>query len=260
MADGGALHAPVIADLLGDADSGNSTATPPNAVAVRALCEFTAKRGDLDLRFTPSPSGAEGIEGHAAVTARRPAGYQTELSLSGDFGHLRVRGRADGWDPAARRLEEIKTYRGDLAQIPENHRQLHWAQARVYGWLICRQLGLAQVELALVYFNIDTRQETAFTEAGDAGVLRAFFEDQCRRFAAWSAQESTHRAARDAALLNLQFPMPAFRTGQRELAEAVFRSARAGRCLMAQAPTGIGKTVGTLFPLLKAAPPARAAA
>ena len=31
------------------------------SVAVRALCEFTAKVGDLDLRFTPSPSAQEGI-------------------------------------------------------------------------------------------------------------------------------------------------------------------------------------------------------
>ncbi len=222
---------------------------------MRGLCEFTAKRGDLDLRFTPSPTGAQGIEGHGVVTARRPASYQTEVPLAGDFGGLRVRGRADGWDPAARRLEEIKTYRGDLAHIPDNHRQLHWAQARIYGALICRQLALSQVELALVYFNIDTRQETAFTETHGAPALQAFFEAQCQRFTAWSAQEAAHRAGRDAALRTLPFPMPAFRAGQRELAEAVYRAARAGRCLMAQAPTGIGKTVGTLFPLLKAAPP-----
>ena len=38
-------------------------------VAVRALCEFTAKTGDLDLRFTPSPTAQEGIAGHAVVTA-----------------------------------------------------------------------------------------------------------------------------------------------------------------------------------------------
>ena len=54
---------------------------PTWTVAVRALCEFTAKRGDLDLRFTPSPTGAEGIEGHGTVTARRPTGYQREVPL-----------------------------------------------------------------------------------------------------------------------------------------------------------------------------------
>ncbi len=235
-----------LADLSGASGS---------TVAVRALCAFTAKSGDLDLRFTPSPSGAEGIEGHQAVTARRPAGYQTEVALSGDFASLRVRGRADGWDPAAQRLEEIKTYRGELTHIPDNHRQLHWAQARIYGWLICRQLGLVQVELALIYFNIDTRHETALVERHDAAALEAFFDDQCRRYIAWSKQEAAHRAARDAALGALAFPRAEFRAGQRDLAGAVYRSARAGRCLMAQAPTGIGKTLGVLFGLLRAAPP-----
>ncbi|MGE5648628.1 MAG: ATP-dependent DNA helicase, partial [Bacillota bacterium] len=75
-------------------------------VAVRALTEFTARKGDLDLRFTPSPSAQEGIAGHGAVTARRAAGYQAEVSLSGQYKHLLVRGRADGYDPALNQLEE----------------------------------------------------------------------------------------------------------------------------------------------------------
>ena len=45
-------------------------------VSVRALCEFTAKAGDLDRRFTPSPSAQEGMEGHATIAARRRAGYE----------------------------------------------------------------------------------------------------------------------------------------------------------------------------------------
>ncbi|HHW2280169.1 ATP-dependent DNA helicase, partial [Pseudomonas aeruginosa] len=84
-------------------------------VAVRALCEFSAKRGDLDLRFTPSPSALEGIAGHTLVTSRRPAHYQREVALDGRYRHLQVRGRADGYDPQANCLEEIKTHRGDLA-------------------------------------------------------------------------------------------------------------------------------------------------
>ena len=53
----------------------------PYVVAVRALCEFTAKLGDLDFRFTPSPSALGGMAGHRMVAMRRPAHYQTEVTL-----------------------------------------------------------------------------------------------------------------------------------------------------------------------------------
>ena len=45
-------------------------------VAVRTLCEFTAKQGDLDLRFTPSPTALQGMAGHCEVTSRRGSHYQ----------------------------------------------------------------------------------------------------------------------------------------------------------------------------------------
>ncbi|PXW99295.1 Rad3-related DNA helicase [Sphaerotilus hippei] len=237
--------------------AGNDPCTPTCTVAVRALCEFTAKAGDLDLRFTPSPTALEGQEGHALVAARRGPAWQAELPLSGDFGTLRVRGRADGYDMARQRLEEIKTHRGRLDRQPANHRALHWAQLRIYGWLLCAQQGLAEVELALAYLDIGTQQETVFTERAPAAALQAHFEQRCRAYLAWAAQEALHRSDRDRSLETLRFPHPDFRPGQRPLAEAVYKGARAGRCLMAQAPTGIGKTVGTLFPLLKAMPAQR---
>jgi DNA excision repair protein ERCC-2 len=223
-------------------------------VAVRTLCEFTAKKGDLDLRFTPSPSAQEGIAGHAAVAARRAPGYQAEVSLSGEYKHLLVRGRADGYDPALNQLEEVKTFRGDLDRIPDNHRHLHWAQVRIYGWLLCQKLGLSEIRLALVYFDIGSQKETLLTESHSADALRQYFQDQCERFLAWSEQEMAHRATRDQILSSLRFPHASFRPGQRQLAEAVYKSASRGVCVLAQAPTGIGKTIGTLFPLLKACP------
>lgn len=224
------------------------------AVAVRALCEFTAKEGDLDLRFTPAPTAAEGMAGHATVVARRGAGYVAELPLSGEYPGLLVAGRADGYDPQLHVLEEIKTHRGDVARIPQNHRLLHWAQVKVYGWLLCQQLDCAEIDLAVVYFNVVSQKETVFRERFAANELRVFFELQCSRFVTWAEQESAHRVARDASLERLRFPHPEFRQGQRALAEAVYRAARDGRTLMAQATTGIGKTLGTLFPQLKAFP------
>ncbi len=223
-------------------------------VAVRALCEFTTKAGDLDLRFTPAPSAREGIAGHLTVTGRRPADYLKEISLSQDYGPLRVHSRADGFDPAKNRLEDIKTHRGRLEKVPDNHRHLHWAQARVYAHLMCCERGLESIDIALVYFDIVEQTESVLVETQSASALKAYFDMQCERFIAWAEQEVQHRAARDAALATLAFPHAEFRAGQRVLAEAVYRSAMSSRCLVAQAPTGIGKTVGTLFPLLKAWP------
>jgi DNA excision repair protein ERCC-2 len=223
-------------------------------VAVRALCEFTAKQGDLDLRFTPSPTAQEGIAGHAIVASRRGEHYRSEVSLEGDWGPLHVRGRADGYDPDRNLLEEVKTYRGQFTSVPDNHRHLAWAQLRVYGHLLCTELDLADVNLALVYFDIGSQQETVLSETRTRAELAALFDDQCRRFVAWAERELAHRAARDAALTALRFPHADFRPGQRQLAEAIFRANAGKRSLLAQAPTGIGKTIGTLFPVLKAAP------
>ncbi|MEG0222530.1 MAG: ATP-dependent DNA helicase, partial [Comamonas sp.] len=226
-------------------------------VSVRTLCEFTAKQGDLDLRFTPAPTAQQGIEGHQLVQSRRGADYEAELALQGDYGTLRVRGRADGYDAAAGQLEEIKTYRGNLDAIRANHRALHWAQAKIYGHLLCSERALARLKVALIYFNIGNQKEYAIAEAFEAAELQAFFEAQCARFLQWAQSEHAHRRARDQALTALTFPLGSFRAGQRALSVAVYRCARApegGSCLLAQAPTGIGKTIGTLFPMLKACP------
>ncbi len=224
-------------------------------VAVRALCEFSAKAGDLDLRFTPSPTAQEGIAGHRRVVARRAAGYEAEVALEGHYPGLLVRGRADGYDPAANRLEEIKTHRGDLARQPANHRQLHWAQAKVYAWLMCQTRQLPAIEVALVYLDVDNDSQTLISQHYDASELHAFFETQCQRFVAWAQAQERRLAERNRGLQTLGFPYPQFRQGQRQLAETLYKAVSTGRCLMAQASTGIGKTLGTLFPLLKAMVP-----
>ncbi|MFS0827126.1 helicase C-terminal domain-containing protein [Pseudomonas phoenicis] len=225
------------------------------SVAVRALCEFSAKVGDLDLRFTPSPTAQEGIEGHRRVAASRGADYEVEVPLSGEYPGLKVRGRADGYDPLRNRLEEVKTHRGDLSRQPDNHRQLHWAQAKVYAWLLCQSRGLDAIEVVLVYLDVDSDRQTLIDQACTAEELKAFFDLQCQRFLAWAQTQERRLAERDQGLQTLAFPYPQFRQGQRQLAETLYKAVSTGRCLLAQASTGIGKTLGTLFPLLKAVVP-----
>ena len=233
----------------------NPAQEPPRwRVAVRALCEFAARGGDLDLRFTPAPTAQQGREGHLLVAQQRGPDHEAEITLSGRFHELEVRGRADGYDSARNRLEEVKTVRGRVEAVRANQRQLHWAQLRIYGWLFCQARGLSAVELSLVYFDIESNTEHPLVEHHERDDLRRFFDEVCNRYLGWRRQEALHRASRDAALRTLPFPHVPMRPGQRPLAEGVYRTCRASAPLLVQAPTGIGKTVGTLFPALRALP------
>ena len=120
------------------------------AVSVRRLVEFCCRRGDIDFRFTPSPTAIEGIEGHSLLYRQRPASYQREFAVEYQQRHngisLLLRGRADGFDPDRGLVEEIKTCRVDPTDIPKGPRALHRAQGMVYAALIARQqIGRAHV-------------------------------------------------------------------------------------------------------------------
>ncbi|MDK9558335.1 ATP-dependent DNA helicase [Marinobacter sp. M216] len=221
-------------------------------VAVRTLCEFAARHGDLDFRYTPAPSSDEGIAGHQAIQARRGYGYKSEYLLTGECLGLQLSGRADGYHPHRGRLEEIKTHRGDLSRIREHQRGLHRAQLRAYGALLCRQENLKKLELTLVYYDTGKDKETPVTETATAVQLWQELEALCAQFRAWAEQEEHHRELRDARLSGLRFPFPDFRPRQRRLAETVYKNAMNAGTLLLEAPTGLGKTLGTLFPSLMA--------
>jgi Rad3-related DNA helicase len=225
-------------------------------ISVRALCEFAARAGDLDRRFTPSTSAEQGIEGHRLVTARRGGSRRAELWLKYACGPLLVRGRADGFDQAAGIIEEVKTCRGPVEHLPPNQRALHRAQARVYAAMLCHQLEWDRITVRLTYLDVDSLRESMIDEVCSAIDL----EDEFRRlrecFVGWARLDLAHRRLRNQALYRLRFAHEDFRIGQRMLAESTYRAVRGGGCLMAQACTGSGKTLGTLFPTLKAMPKA----
>jgi Rad3-related DNA helicase len=241
-------------DVSTDAGAGAGSEPVLYTVSVRNLCAFAAKSGDLDLRFTPSPTAQQGRQGHQLVAQRRGPQHEAEVSLDGRFGPLRVRGRADGFDPRSRTLEEVKTYRGTLENLSAQQQALHWAQLKVYGWLMCESRALPALTLSLVYFDVALQTESPQQQRFDAETLRAFFESLCLPFLAWAREEVAHRARRDAALAQRAFPQLPFRAGQRALAAAVYKACLSAQPLLAQAPTGIGKTIATVYPALRAMP------
>jgi DNA excision repair protein ERCC-2 len=228
-----------------------------HTVAVRELAAFCHRQGDIDYRYTPSPTPEEGIRGHQEVYRRRADSYQAEYALeaSFDFAHfgLRIRGRADGYDPVAGVIEEIKTCRVDPVSIPATVEHLHWAQAMLYGALLMLQEPeRRQLELHLTWFNINTGQELTLRKTLEREEISAFLDESVVCYSDWIGQWLEWQHLRDDSIAELDFPHPDFRPGQRDAAESVYKCITQRGQLLLQAPTGIGKTAAVIFPALKA--------
>ena len=226
-------------------------------VAVRALAEFCHRRGDIDYRFTPSPTGEQGIVGHQQVTAGRGSDYQSEYPLEhswelDDF-TLCLRGRADGYDAEAGYIEEIKTCRVERDGIPVTVEAVQWAQAMLYaGLVILAEPARERLGVHLTWFNIDTEQQWTRSENLSRAEIESFLQQTIERYGQWLDGLHRWRICRNESIESLSFPHENFRASQRDMAESVYKCISQGGELLLQAPTGIGKTAAVLFPALKA--------
>ena len=214
------------------------------SVTVGELVSFCHRSGDIDHRFTPSPTGVQGIAGHQQVYRRRPSSYRSEFAV--EYRHCRdevelvLRGRADGYDPDNALVEEIKTCRVNPASIPPAVSRMHLAQARLYAAIIAQQQQLERLEVRLTWFNLDSGRESPLSQTYTREELQAFLDSSLAAFADWQDRLAAQRRRRDESLRRLPFPHGTFRSGQREIAELVYKCVdRAGE-LLVEAQTGIG--------------------
>ena len=225
-------------------------------VTVTDLVRFCHRSGDIDHRFSPSPTGEQGVAGHQRVYARRPDTYCSEYAVEYDHREtdlqLTLRGRADGYDPKQGVVEEIKTCRVAAASIPEQVTRMHMAQGRLYAAMIAAQDDLPTLDVRLTWFDIDRDKEDSLLESCSREELDAFLAATLAQFSDWLHMLAQLRSARDASLAALVFPFGEFRQGQRELAELTYKCIDQGGQLLLEAPTGSGKTAAVLFPALKA--------
>jgi len=226
-------------------------------LAIRTLAQLTCRRGDIHFRFEESTDSQEGIALQKKLQRERPPSYEREGSVAGSWTNgvveLNLAGRADGWDRAQGVVEEFKTTRVDPARMFAHAGSVHLGQLRLYAALFaCDVPERAQWQLRLLYCHPDTQAVTPYEETIGADELAQFLDDCCERLARQLVALHEHRERRNAALSDLRFPFPEFRPAQRGLAADVYRTVRDGGALLIEAPTGSGKTLGTLFPALRA--------
>lgn len=235
-------------------------------LSVRKLVEFIFRHGDLNNRFASNVKAIEGTKVHKKLQDRYKVifykkenirNYNSEVPLKyeteyGEFIFL-VEGRADGIivKNNCTIIDEIKTVSIPLNTIDQNYNPVHMAQAMCYGYIYGVQNNLKKIYIQLTYYNIEDKKIKFIKKQFTLKELKVFFTSVLNRYYRWAEFESKWSCIRNASIHKLQFPFKSYRKGQRNMAITVYGTIRDGKRLFAQAPTGIGKTISTIFPSLK---------
>lgn len=251
-------------------------------ISVRELVEFILRSGDLDNRSgggNDVDAMQEGIKIHRMLQKQMGSNYQAEVPLSiivpyqkdGQEFQIKIEGRADGvlrQDAAAARsllemsengtdnqvpsvvIDEIKSIYQDLSSLLTPY-SVHRAQAMCYAYIYAKEHGLDCIGIQMTYCNIDTKAVKYFEETISYAELDVWFEELTREFGKWAAWQNEWMGIRTDSIRGVEFPFP-YRPGQRQLVMDVYRTIIREKKLYIEAPTGVGKTISTVFPAVKA--------
>ncbi|OAB42835.1 helicase C-terminal domain-containing protein [Paenibacillus glacialis] len=226
-------------------------------VSVRPLVEYVFRSGDIESGFRTANALHEGTRIHQQVQKMYKEGDLKEVSLKTEILYedmiYIIEGRCDGlihlengW-----MVDEIKSTSSDISHIEEGY-VVHWAQAQLYAYMVAKEQGLGQMKIQLTYIQVVTgdtkcvRREHTFSE------LESLVMEILSRYTPYASLRINNARRRDESIQSLPFPFDSYREGQRKLAGAVYQTVKEGQKLFAKAPTGIGKTLSTLFPSVKA--------
>ncbi len=227
-------------------------------ISVRNLVEFIMRGGDIDNRMAGADKDAMLLGGkmHRKIQKRMGADYHAEVALRYEIPCrgfvLMIEGRADGViaTPDGIVIDEIKGVLKELDMVKEPL-TVHLAQAKCYAFIYAEQHHKEQMGVQMTYCNMETEDIKRFQFVYGFEELSDWFFELVGKYEKWARYQVRWKEKRDASIKELEFPF-GYREGQRELVASVYRTILRKKKLFIQAPTGVGKTMATVFPTVKA--------
>lgn len=228
-------------------------------VSVRNFVEFLLRTGDIDNRTGGKNKEAmqAGTRIHKKIQRQMGATYQPEVYLTYEIEKngfcFCIEGRADGiqeQEDGTVLIDEIKGVYRPLEWITEPV-VVHQAQAMCYGYMYAKQNDKKEVTIQMTYCQLESEEIKRFQTVKTIEELEQWFFELLEQYLRWGKLVKEKRERRNHSIQPLQFPFP-YRKGQRDIVVSVYRTIIREKKLFLQAPTGVGKTMSTMFPSIKA--------
>ena len=231
---------------------------PVTRISVRNLVEFILQSGDLDNRRGTIDKDAmlKGSRLHRKLQKQMGGDYRAEVALRMNCSYedldIRLEGRADGifTEDEVVWIDEIKGIYGNVEQMEEPVK-VHKAQAMCYGYIDGVQEGLSKIGIQMTYANLETEVVKRFREVISIEELKEWYQKLLDEYHKWLSYQKKWKEERNHSLQSLEFPF-SYREGQRKMVSSVYHAIGASRQIFIQAPTGVGKTMSTIFPAVRA--------
>ena len=231
---------------------------PVIRISVRSLVEFIMRSGDIDNRIAGADKDSMLLGGkiHRKIQRRMGSDYHAEIGLKFEVPCkgflLMIEGRADGIieTPEGIVIDEIKGVLKDLNLLKEPV-GVHLAQARCYAYIYASQKKLEEIGIQMTYCNMETEEIKRFQSVYSFQELDTWFWELIGKYEKWARYQIQWKGKRNQSIKEIEFPF-AYREGQKDLVVSVYRTILRKKKLFIQAPTGVGKTMATVFPAVKA--------
>lgn len=229
-------------------------------LSVHQLVDFLLRTGDIDNRVFNRSSMTEGSRIHASYQASQGSNYMSEYPLLhrfyiGDV-DVTIQGRADGIIKRKSGdyiIDEIKSTVEDLKIFRDENFDWHIGQAKCYAYLFALEQNLPSISVRLTYIRQGKEKEKRIEEYYFLiSELEQYVHTLIEDYLDFYNIIFRHIEEKNKSIEQLAFPFTKYRKGQRELAKYCYSIAKNGGRFFAEAPTGIGKTISTLFPFIKA--------
>lgn len=232
-------------------------------ISVRNLVEFILRSGDINVGskgVRDTEAMQKGSKIHRKIQNAMGGDYKPEVSLAletpmerdGISFTLVVEGRADGIFTRDGRtvIDEIKGMYVDVLKLEEPF-LVHQAQAKCYGYIYALQNNLKEIEIQMTYCNLEEEDVKRFQEVFSFDELLEWYEKLIEEYAKWAVWQLRWEDERNATIKAVDFPFE-YREGQKDLVTGVYKTILRKKKLYIEAPTGVGKTISTVFPAVKA--------
>jgi DNA excision repair protein ERCC-2 len=225
-------------------------------LSVHQLVDFMLRSGDIDTRIFNKATLLEGTRLHGYYQRKYGSQWLSELFVSHTYQigkyAITLEGKADGvrmYDDYLR-IDEIKTTIADLSSFADQHELWHKMQAVCYAHILCFDHGYEKAEIALLYFHQTSGDSLVRSFSYSTEEMEQLIIDLLTDYVVFYDKIASHINKRNKSVKGLTFPFDTFREGQRELAKYAYSLAIKGGNLFVEAPTGIGKTISTLYPFV----------